>query len=107
MGRLYFPPSTKALLSTKPGSIKRLKLIAAEMKKTLAELRAMKTQPHLKERDRVRLCGRAWDLYDDLNEYQKKPKQAAFLSKVPLSLVRMYHALPKATFGTYRKVYSK
>lgn len=98
---------TIALFDTKPGSIKRLNIIAVEMKKTLAELKAMKTHPHLKSRDRTRLCKRAWVLYDTLNEYKMKPKRTPFLSKVPRSMVRMYRAFPKAVVGTYRKVYSK
>ncbi len=104
-----FPTTTRreALLGTKPGSIKRLNLIAVEMKKTLTELKAMRTHPHLKRRDRAKLCNRAWLLYGALNEYRKKPKRTLFLSKVPRSMVRMYRAFPMAVVGTYRKVYSK
>lgn len=41
---------TKALLDTKPESIKRLTLIALEMETLLRELKAIKTHSHLKRR---------------------------------------------------------
>ena len=96
----------EALLRTKPRGVKRLRLIAVEMKNILKELKAAENRPHLKKADRYRLCGRAWELRSALQDYEVRCRPT-FLSKVPQSTLKLFRALPKAVAGTYREVYSK